>query len=129
MWPFGHRSRGDAGEKLARDLLRRTGHKILSRNYRCPSGEADIVALAPAARGEGKTIVFVEVKTRSSDRYVNPESAVDSRKRGQIVGVAKYYLAGHPEAAEYSVRFDVISVLLVDGQEPVVNHIPDAFEP
>ncbi len=133
MWPFGRSETGGdkdqlgrRGEKLAARFLRRTGLKILARNYRCPSGEADIIALDGG--GEVETIVFVEVKTRSSARHVDPESAVDGRKQRQVARAAQYYLSGR-DAGEMAVRFDVVSVLIVDGGEPEVRHIVDAFTP
>jgi putative endonuclease len=125
VWPFGRRLSGDEGERLARRRLRRTGYKILSHNYRCPSGEVDIIALAPN-REDAKTLVFVEVKTRATDRYVDPASAVDSAKREHVLAAARYYLANHP-ADDYAARFDVITVVLATGQEPKINHIVDAF--
>ncbi len=56
-----------------------------------------------------ETIAFVEVKTRASDRYVDPDSAVDAGKRRRISKSADYYIAHH-EAGEYHVRFDIVSM-------------------
>lgn len=128
MWPFRRRrSLGQIGEKLAVKHIRRRGGKILARNYRCPVGEVDIIALDPSGRS-GETIVFVEVKTRTGEQYVCPESAVDRRKRRQLVRVAKYYLSHH-RAEGYSVRFDVVAVVAGPGGKRQVRHIPDAFTP
>jgi putative endonuclease len=130
VWPFGRRSSlGRLGEKLAVKHLRRKGQKILARNYRCPAGEADVIALDLSTRAETgcETIAFVEVKTRSDDAYVDPESAVDRRKRNQLVRVAEYYLSHH-RAAEYGVRFDVVAVVIGRSGKPRIRHIRDAFE-
>jgi len=121
-------SLGERGEAIARRTLRRAGMKVLASNYRCPAGEADIIALETKTRKliGAETIAFVEVKTRSSDRYVQPSAAVDDRKRRQLRRVASYYLAHH-DAAGFALRFDIVSVVIRDGQEPEIEHIRDAF--
>jgi putative endonuclease len=131
LWPFRRDPpTGTRGEKLAVRYLRRAGCSILARNYRCPVGEADVIVLDKSTRSQwgAESIAFVEVKTRSSDDSVAPESAVDRRKRRQLVRVARYYLAHH-ETGERRVRFDVVSVVLPPGGKPQVRHISDAFEP
>jgi putative endonuclease len=145
MWPFG-RKRGEAsppcnapldtgqmgalGEKLARTHLREKGYKILAQNYRCPAGEADLVALAPPRKKESAasagTIVFVEVKTRNSDLYTDPHAAVDQAKRRRLAAISRYYLAGR-KTDGYDVRFDVVSIVIPPDSQPRVNHIEDAF--
>ena len=119
---------GARGEALARRFLRRRGLKILAENYRCPAGEVDLIALDRATRAElgAETIAFVEVKTRRSDQYAEPQAAVTARKRRQIERAARYYLDTH-EAAEFNARFDVVSIVLGDGQKPRIDHVPDAF--
>lgn len=122
MWPFGRKNAiGLCGEKLARQTLQKAGCRILACNYRCPAGEADLVAL------DGETLVFAEVKTRNSDRYTDPQSAVDAGKQGRYRKVAKYYLQ-RTGSHERPVRFDVIGIVMAPGQEPRVTHIPDAFQ-
>lgn len=129
MWPFGrHEGLGSRGEALARRFLKRRGLKILARNYRCPAGEIDLIALdASTRRSAGaETIAFVEVKTRSSDRYTDPEAAVDAEKRRRLKKVAETYLAAR-DAGGLNVRFDVVAVVARPGEKPQVRHIPDAF--
>ena len=139
MWPFrrnpsreGRRppagQLGPRGEALAAKLLKKSGLKILARNYRCPVGEVDLIALDRATRKTqgAETIVFVEVKTRTSDRYTDPHAAVNAEKRRRLRRVAEYYLRAR-KAEDYNARFDVVSVLLKDGQEPKIEHIPEAF--
>jgi putative endonuclease len=106
------------------------GWKLLARNYRCPAGEADIVALDRSTRADrgAETIVFVEVKARTSARHVAPESAVDPRKRRQLARVAEYYLAHHP-AEDYAARFDVVAVIAAADGRPEIRHTVDAFTP
>ncbi len=128
-WPFGRtKPLGPRGEALARRSLRRAGLKVLARNYRCPAGEIDLIALDRSTRAAtgAETIVFIEVKTRSGSGLAEPEAAVDARKRRQVRRVADYYLAHHP-AASYAVRFDIVSVVCREGAKPRIRHIPDAF--
>ena len=120
---------GRRGEKIACRLLKRRGLKILAKNYRCPKGEADLVALDPSARKElgAETLAFVEVKTHSARRLADPQSAVNADKQRRLRRVAAYYLATHPDAAGLNVRFDVVAIVLNDPEDPEVNYIPDAF--
>jgi putative endonuclease len=104
--------------------LRTLGLKILAVNYRCPVGEADLIALD--RRDSAETIVVVEVKTRSSDRYTNPESAVNPDKQRRLRNVARHYLAER-ETGNLDVRFDVVSVLLRPRGPAEIRHIPGAF--
>ena len=128
-WPFGAaKPLGPFGETVARRFLRRAGLKILARNYRCPAGEVDLIALDRATRKNlgAETIVFVEVKTRRSDHYSGPEAAVDARKQDRIRRVADDYLRHH-DADGYRVRFDVVAVVAPEGEKPRVRHIVEAF--
>lgn len=129
MWPFGRsKPLGPRGEQLARRHLRRAGLKILARNYRCPAGEIDLIALdrAPAAGAAGPTIAFIEVKTRGDDAWTDPESAVDADKRRRIRKAAATYLSQH-DTSGFSTRFDIVSVVLRPGAPAVVKHLADAF--
>ena len=111
---------GDRGERAASTLLKRTGHRILARNYRCPAGEIDLITL------DGATLVFVEVKTRSSNEFADPEQAVDLRKQKHIVRAAECYRQTKG-AQTYPCRFDVVSVVMQPNGRPKAHHIRDAF--
>ena len=115
---------GRRGENFAQAHLRKQGLKILARNYRCPAGEADLIALD--TRGGTDTIVFVEVKCRREGQYVNPESAVNADKRRRLQRVAAYYLASRG-AADIAVRFDIVAIVAPPGQPPQIRHLPGAF--
>jgi putative endonuclease len=125
----GDRRLGPRGEKLARRRLKRKGYRILARNYRCPGGEIDLIALDPSTKEEfgASAVCFVEVKTRRSDRYIDPASAVDFGKRRRLHKAANHYLAARPDAREYPTRFDIVSVVLPADGPPRINHYPDAF--
>jgi len=129
MWPFrAKKTLGRRGEEMAARTLRRKGMKILAENYRCPAGEVDLIALDPTTRREGRpeTIVFVEVKTRSSGRYSPPESAVDARKQRHIRKAAHYYLSRH-ETEGYNVRYDIVAIVAEQDAAPEIRHIVNAF--
>ncbi len=129
IWPFKKRdlSFGQQGEEIAARYLTYHGLKILARNYRCPHGEIDIIAFDEDTRSHFGTnaIVFVEVKTRRSDAYTSPASAVDENKQRRIKKIAAYYLT-HRRAGEMDVRFDIISIVVGKGK-PRVQHITGAF--
>jgi putative endonuclease len=111
---------GDRGENVAARYLRNQGFKIIVRNFRCELGEIDIIAR------EGKTLVFVEVKTRAYDDPT-PEEQVNLAKQAAITRVAKLYLSryGVPQPP---ARFDVVAIVWPTGQPPIIRHTPDAFE-
>jgi putative endonuclease len=130
MWPFSlWRRRGEGlgrrGERLAARELRRAGLSILGRDYRCPAGEIDLIALDSSTRPP--TIVFVEVKARADDSYTAPEGAVDADKQQRLRRAARYYIAARG-AQQYAVRFDVIAVVAPPGDKPRITHFRDAFE-
>ena len=106
---------GRVGEKKAEEYLKDKGYKIITKNYKTHIGEIDIVCL------DGDTIVFVEVKTRTSDVYGKPSEAVDFRKREKYALVAKEYLLRNGKT-DASCRFDVIEI-----ENGEINHITDAF--
>ncbi len=112
---------GAQGEELAAAFLKRSGYRIVERNFRCKGGEADIVAR------DGKTLVFVEVKTRRSLAYGVPQLAVTSFKQRQISKAALTWLAKN-RLQDAAARFDVIAVMLLPDGTHRIEHIPNAFE-
>jgi putative endonuclease len=111
---------GKKGEELAVAHLQKLGYRILERNYRCPLGEIDIVAR------EKNTIVFVEVKSRKTEQFGDPELAVGKTKQRKLTLIALYYLARRNDTP-LRARFDVVAVkMLPDHTE--VELIRDAFE-
>jgi putative endonuclease len=112
-------SLGSAGEAAAERWLRSHGFEIVARGFRARCGEIDLIAR------DGAQVVFVEVKTRTSDAFGRPSEAVNAQKRRRIARVASSFLvrSGWTETA---CRFDVVEVLPV-GAGWRVTHIPDAF--
>jgi putative transposase len=117
--PSTRRALGDAGEDLAAAALKKQGYKILARNYLTPLGEIDLVAR------QGKTVIFVEVKTRTGHGYGSPQEAVHPAKQARLRRLAAYYLK-QQRLGEAAVRFDVVGITLADGV-PRVEIIQDAF--
>jgi putative endonuclease len=111
---------GISGEKLACEALGRRGYAILATRYRTRIGEIDIVAQ------DGPTLVFVEVKTRTSEDYGIPAEAVTRRKQRRIVTMAKWYLTEKHQHGRLC-RFDVVTVLCRRGMLPVVDILQNAF--
>ena len=116
-----HLDLGARGEELAGKYLRRAGYRLLARNYRCKCGEIDLVA------EEGGSLVFIEVKTRSSAGFGHPLEAVDRRKQGQLIRAAHVYLR-EQTAEERYCRFDVVAVTFGGDGKPVVELVKNAFD-
>jgi putative endonuclease len=117
-----HIRRGTLGEKLARRFLRKNGYKIIYRNFRGNSGgEIDIVAR------DKDTLVFVEVKTRSTEEFGRPLSAIDQQKRNRIArgGLAWLRMLDNPDVL---FRFDVVEVLVGGDSQPRLELIKNAFQ-
>ncbi|WP_405156290.1 YraN family protein [Paenibacillus sp. FSL K6-0108] len=114
--------KGRLGEEAACGWLREHNYRILKRNWRCRSGEIDIVA-----SHEGM-IIFLEVRSRSgTGQYGTPQESVDVRKMQQVRATASVYLQMKGET-NHQIRFDVIAVMLDKAGETVsVDHIINAF--
>ena len=110
---------GPRGENAAAKHLRGLGYKILARNYRCKLGEIDIIAR------DGKTLVFVEVKTRTADEP-EPEEQVNAHKRRQITRCAEFYLSRYSNV-QPAARFDIVAIVWPRTQAPTIRHYVDAF--
>lgn len=116
---------GRAGEDLAARYLEDRGYRIIDRGYRCPAGEADIIAYDELS----DRIVLAEVKTRrlkSARMQVFPEEAVDGRKRARYHRIAACYAMDHfPTCA---IRFDVVGIRIVQGELEGIEHLEAAFD-
>ena len=112
---------GNHGEELAAAFLERNGFTIVERNFRCKGGEVDIVAR------DGKTLVFVEVKSRKTLSYGVPQLAVTPFKQRQISKAALTWLAKNHQH-DKPARFDVIAILLSSDYQHQIEHIKNAFE-
>lgn len=115
-----NRHEGIAGEQIALDFLVKKGYSILARNYRCVFGEIDIIAR------DGSELVFVEVKSRRSRAFGEPELAVDLKKQRTLSRIALNYLQ-QEDLLEAGARFDVLAIQRSAGVNHV-HHIPGAFD-
>jgi len=114
---------GRYGEAVAARHLVEAGMSIVSRNWRCPIGEVDIIAL------DGDALVFCEVKTRSSVAFGTPSEGVTRAKVARLRRLAVHWLATERSDTDFwrDIRFDVVSVLRNSRGAATVNHIRGAF--
>ena len=111
---------GELGERAAKKHLQRLGLKFLTANFRTDRGEIDLVFK------DSDCLVFVEVKTRSSEEWTRPAAAVNAERRRRLTRAALDYLRllRNPPV---KVRFDIVEVLLSDGTVREVRHLPNTF--
>ena len=115
-------SLGERGELAAAKFLRRLGYHIVARRHRTPIGEIDLVAV------DGRTVVFVEVKTRQSHGAGEPHEAIDLTKQSRLSRLALAYLKRH-DLLECRARFDVVAITWHHGQaKPTIEHFLHAFD-
>ena len=110
---------GKYGEDLACRYLEKQGYKILERNFRIRGGEIDIIAQ------DSQTLVYVEVKTRTSYRFGYPEEAVTPFKLRFLKKAAKFYQNARKNLPELE-RIDVVAVDLINDQNPKIRLIKNA---
>lgn len=111
---------GAAGEQLAVNYLKKSGFKILARNWLCKAGEIDVIARL------GTTLVIVEVRVRGSKEFGSAAETVNFGKQQKIIRAA----ANYQQKNNYwgDIRFDVIAIELGADNRPRLEHIPYAFE-
>lgn len=110
---------GKKGEDLAAKFLSDKGYKVLERNYRTPYGEIDIICHYQ------DTLIFVEVKTRSSQKYGLPQESITFRKKQHLRKAASLYLNTRETWTRF-IRFDVVAIL-IQGARPSIEHFESAF--
>jgi putative endonuclease len=111
---------GKKGEELAAAYIAEAGYRIVERNYQCIFGEIDIVA------EEGETLVFIEVKSRRSEAYGDPQLAVGHEKQKKLSRIAMHYLE-EKHLRHRPARFDVVAVKLLSSGHKI-ELIRNAFE-
>lgn len=114
---------GRWGEKRCGKFLKSKGLKSLARNFSCKTGEIDLIMVAP-----DRTIVFVEVKTRTDEDFAPTESVITPAKKNKLFRTARYFLAtNNIENRPY--RFDVVTIVLPPTGQPKIKHYKNAFVP
>lgn len=115
-----HLRRGRLGEKAAKRHLKRAGLKFLTANFKTKRGEIDLIFR------DNDCLVFVEVKTRSSEGWTRPASAVNAEKKRRLSRAAMEYLKKLDDR-RLKFRFDIVEVLWGDGKAREIRHLPNAF--
>jgi putative endonuclease len=110
------------GEDAAAAFLERVGMHIEARNWRSAAGEIDVVAR------DGQELVFVEVKTRRSERAGTAEEAVSPAKQRRIVRLAEAYVASTRSVPRDGIRFDVVAIRVIGDDRALLRHYRAAFE-
>ena len=113
-----HNKLGNAGEKLAINHLQKNGYKILSKNYRYKKFEVDIIAF------KDDIVVAVEVKTRSTPEFGNPQDFLKPAQIKRLVEAVDFYM--NDKNLEYEVRFDIIAIIK-NKLGTNIEHLEDAF--
>ncbi len=106
-------------KKKQQSIYKIFGYKIICNNFRCMQGEIDIIAK------DEKYFVFIEVKTRTNQKYGEPRDAVDENKRKHIINTIKYYLYKNDLENAY-IRIDIIEIY-IKKEKTYINHIKNAF--
>jgi len=120
--PWWRRWFGDRSERAAVSFLKKLGYRVVARNYRCPYGELDLVAVD---RG---CVVFVEVRSTEREDASRPAASVDLAKQRRLTNLALHFLQKH-RLLENAARFDVLAVSWPAGKrEPKIEHYRNAFE-
>src|SRR5882724_3321084 len=115
-----HLRRGELGERAAKKLLQKQGMKFLTANFDSERGEIDLIFR------DGDCLAFIEVKTRSSEDWSRPSKEVNAGKRRRLSKCALDYLRklNNPQV---KIRFDIVEVLLNDGEVREIRHLPNTF--
>lgn len=114
---------GRWGEKRCEKFLRAKGFKTLTRNFSCTAGEIDLIMVDPDS-----SLVFVEVKTRTDERFGPPEQAVTHSKRKKLAKTARHFIAAH-DIDDRPFRFDIVAIVLPPKGPAQIQHYQNAFTP
>jgi putative endonuclease len=120
--PWWRRWFGTRSERAAARFLTRLGYRLLVRNYTCPLGELDLIAL------DGACLVFVEVRSTGNEDTTSPSASVDEAKQRRLTRLALHFLQQR-RLLDRPARFDVLAVSWpAQCREPVIDHLRGAFE-
>ncbi|MCD4746349.1 MAG: YraN family protein [Bacteroidales bacterium] len=115
-----HIETGKKGEEIALGFLKKKGYKIIATNWRFGKDEIDIITI------DNDCLVIVEVKTRRSNYFGEPEIAVTKKKQKFLIRAANAYII--QKDIDIETRFDIISII-IKTEKYTINHIEDAFYP
>ncbi len=114
---------GRWGEKRSEKFLKRKGLKTLTRNFRCKTGEIDLVMVDTDGG-----IVFVEVRTRADEKFADVEDSITSAKKTRLKKTARYFLTNN-DIQDRPCRFDIVTIVLGQSGRPQIRHYENAFVP
>jgi len=119
--PWWRRWFGSRSERAAARFVRRLGYRVVARNWNCPLGELDLVAI------DGQTVVFIEVRSTGNEGTERPAASVDHDKQRRLTALALHFLQKHRLLGR-PARFDVLALSWPANQaEPAIVHYPAAF--
>lgn len=116
---------GEAGEREAEASLIEKGLRLIERNYRCRSGEIDLVMIDPTVSDADEVLTFVEVRLRGTGARTSGLESIDRIKQGRLISAARHYLMNHPEWERHPCRFDVVALAPENNQ---LIWLTNAFE-
>lgn len=111
-----NRIKGGEGEEIAAQFLREKGYKILDQNNSTKWGELDLIA------SQGDTLLFVEVKLKTTERYGTPEEMIGKSKLAQIKKTAEMYLLNNPDMAKAFDRYQIDAVCIVEETGRITHY-------
>ena len=114
---------GRNAEKSALRFLKKSGLRLVMRNYRCRLGEIDLLML------DGKCLVIIEVRYRGSNRFTCAAESVDRHKQAKLIRTAALFLSQQPKYSDLSVRFDVVAFNRAKDDNCELQWVKDAFRP
>ena len=114
---------GRWGEKRSEKFLKRKGLKILTRNFRCKTGEIDLIMV-----DSDGSVVFVEVKARADEKFADAEDSITSAKKTRLQKAARFFLASY-KIENRPCRFDIVTIILGQTGRPQIRHYENAFVP
>ena len=115
-------SLGSDGEAIARKYLEEKGYELVKENFRYDRAEIDLIMKDEKL----KQLVFVEVKTRKTKTFGEPQESVNELKQLQLIKSAEGFMLNDEEYTDYEKRFDVIAIYIENGKE-TINHLENAF--
>jgi len=114
---------GQWGERRCEKFLRKKGLKRLARNFSCKTGEIDLIMV-----DADRTIVFVEVRTKSNEIFAPAEASITFAKKAKLLRTARYFLATH-KIDDRPFRFDIVIIILNKTGREQIRHYKNAFVP
>ena len=118
---------GQLGEGLAANYLTAHNHQIITTNFRCRRGELDIIAVDYSNRRKPQ-LAFIEVKTRRTTTFGQPQDSVTLHKRRKMLITAQHFLQQSTQKLPHIWRFDIIAIKLTHGHPPNLTHFKHIFD-